>query len=88
VRALSALGDMRFQTGGPRADAFIAYAKVLRDTYAERLQTMGETSDHRDPSTTTHLNVIDRHGNMVALTQNAAVGIWLQGWCCRRPACS
>lgn len=69
VRALSALGDTRFQTGGPRADAFIAYAKVLRDTYAERLQTMGETSDHRDPSTTTHLNVIDRHGNMVALTQ-------------------
>jgi gamma-glutamyltranspeptidase/glutathione hydrolase len=30
---------------------------------------MGETSDHRDPSTTTHLNVIDREGNMVALTQ-------------------
>ena len=30
---------------------------------------MGETSDHRDPSTTTHLNVVDRHGNMVALTQ-------------------
>jgi gamma-glutamyltranspeptidase/glutathione hydrolase len=30
---------------------------------------MGETSDHRDPSTTTHFNVVDRHGNMVALTQ-------------------
>ena len=25
--------------------------------------------DRRDPSTTTHLNVVDRHGNMVALTQ-------------------
>lgn len=68
-RAFSALGDTRFQTGGPHADAFVAYAKVLRDVFAERLQTMGETSDHRDPSTTTHLNVIDRHGNMVALTQ-------------------
>ena len=87
VRALSALGDMRFQTGGPRADAFIAYAKVLRDTYAERLQTMGETSDHRDPSTTTHLNVIDRHGNMVALTKRCC-RYSAPRWCCRRPACS
>lgn len=69
LRALSALGDTCFQAGGPHADAFTAYAKVLRDVYAERLQTMGETSDRRDPSTTTHLNVIDRHGNMVALTQ-------------------
>jgi len=69
MRALSALGDTRFEAGGPHADAFIAYAKVLRDVYAERLQTMGETSDRRDPSTTTHLNVIDRNGNMVALTQ-------------------
>ncbi|HSN39181.1 MAG TPA: gamma-glutamyltransferase, partial [Burkholderiales bacterium] len=68
-RALSALGGLRLQAGGPRADAFVAYAGILRDTYVERLQTMGETSDHRDPSTTTHLNIIDRHGNMVALTQ-------------------
>ena len=69
VRALSALGETRLRAGGPHADAFIAYAKVLRDTYAERLQTMGETSDRSAPSTTTHLDVIDRHGNMVALTQ-------------------
>ncbi len=69
VRALSALGETRLRSGGPHADAFIAYARVLRDAYAERLQTMGETSDRSAPSTTTHLNVIDRHGNMVALTQ-------------------
>ena len=30
---------------------------------------MGETSDRRDPSCTTHFNVVDRHGNMVAHTQ-------------------
>jgi gamma-glutamyltranspeptidase/glutathione hydrolase len=30
---------------------------------------MGESSDHRDPATTTHFNVIDRDGNMVAVTQ-------------------
>ncbi len=69
VRALSALGASNLRAGGPHADAFLAYAKVLREAYAERLQTMGETSDRRDPSSTTHLNVIDRHGNMVALTQ-------------------
>jgi len=67
-RALAALEQEKMQRG-PKADAFLAYAKILRDTYADRLATMGETSDHRDPSTTTHLNVVDREGNMVALTQ-------------------
>jgi gamma-glutamyltranspeptidase/glutathione hydrolase len=60
---------VKLRSGGPHADAFLAYARILREGYTERLATMGETSDHRDPSTTTHLNVIDRHGNMVALTQ-------------------
>ena len=68
-RALARLQDVKLRAGGPHADAFLAYARVLREGYAERLATMGETSDHRDPSTTTHLNVVDRHGNMVALTQ-------------------
>lgn len=69
LRALAPLRQHRFQPGGPQADAFVAYADALRNAYAERLTTMGDTSDRRDPSTTTHLNVIDRHGNMVALTQ-------------------
>jgi gamma-glutamyltranspeptidase/glutathione hydrolase len=68
-RALAKLERANFRAGGPHADAFVAYARVLRDVYAERLETMGETSDHRDPSTTTHLNVVDAEGNMVALTQ-------------------
>lgn len=69
VRALARLQEVKLRADGPHADAFLAYARVLREGYAERLATMGETSDHRDPSTTTHLNVVDRHGNMVALTQ-------------------
>jgi gamma-glutamyltranspeptidase/glutathione hydrolase len=69
VRALDALRPLRFRRNGPQADAFVAYAEVLREAYAHRLATMGETADARDPSSTTHLNVIDRHGNMVALTQ-------------------
>jgi len=69
ARALGALEKMNLPAGTPGAEAFVAYAQVLRDTYADRLANMGETSDHRDPSTTTHLNVVDREGNMVALTQ-------------------
>jgi gamma-glutamyltranspeptidase/glutathione hydrolase len=68
-RVLAQLQDVKLRPAGPHADAFLAYARVLREGYAERLATMGETSDHRDPSTTTHLNVVDKHGNMVALTQ-------------------
>jgi gamma-glutamyltranspeptidase/glutathione hydrolase len=68
-RALARLAEVKLRAGGPHADAFLAYARILREGYAERLSTMGETSDHRDPSTTTHLNVVDRDGNMVALTQ-------------------
>jgi gamma-glutamyltranspeptidase/glutathione hydrolase len=69
LRALNGLGGARFRRNGPHADAFVAYAEVLRQAYAERLETMGETADRRSPSTTTHLNVVDRDGNMVALTQ-------------------
>jgi gamma-glutamyltranspeptidase/glutathione hydrolase len=69
LRALAPLRDMKFKSGKPDASAFMAYTAALRNAYAERLATMGESSDQRDPSTTTHLNVIDRHGNMVALTQ-------------------
>jgi gamma-glutamyltranspeptidase/glutathione hydrolase len=69
LHALGGLRDMKFKPGGPHADAFLAYAGTLREAYSERLKSMGETSDQRDPSTTTHLNVIDRDGNMVALTQ-------------------
>jgi gamma-glutamyltranspeptidase/glutathione hydrolase len=67
--ALNGLRARRFRRNGPHADAFIAYAEVLRQAYAERLSNMGDTADRRDPSSTTHLNVIDRRGNMVALTQ-------------------
>jgi gamma-glutamyltranspeptidase/glutathione hydrolase len=68
-RALCKLEEVKLRPDGPHADAFLAYARILREGYAERLATMGETSDHRDPSTTTHLNVVDADGNMVALTQ-------------------
>ena len=69
ARALGRLAERRFDPGEPRADAFVAYAEALREAYAQRLRTMGESTEGRTPSSTTHLNVIDRDGNMVALTQ-------------------
>jgi len=67
--ALAGLARERFQGGGPHADAFLAYARVLRAAYSERLAGMGEVNDQRVPTSTTHLNAIDGEGNMVALTQ-------------------
>src|SRR6266568_3737671 len=66
---LGRLANRKFEMDGPHADAFAAYAEVLREAYAQRLRTMGGSSDGRAPSSTTHLNAIDRDGNMVALTQ-------------------
>jgi gamma-glutamyltranspeptidase / glutathione hydrolase len=69
AQALRKLSDVRLAKSGPDTETFLAFARILREGYAERLATMGETSDRRSPSTTTHLNVVDREGNMVALTQ-------------------
>lgn len=69
LRVLDGLKGQRFRAGGPHADAFIAYAHELRAAFADRLSSMGEAVDGRNPGTTTHLNVIDGEGNMVALTQ-------------------
>jgi gamma-glutamyltranspeptidase/glutathione hydrolase len=69
ARVMNSLGSQKFPAGGPGAAAFVSYAQALRDAYAERLATMGETDDSKNPGCTTHFNVIDRDGNMVAHTQ-------------------
>jgi gamma-glutamyltranspeptidase/glutathione hydrolase len=69
LKVLTDLREVSFQRNGPRADAFMSYARALRDAYAERLEKMGETDSAAKPSCTTHFNVVDRHGNMVAHTQ-------------------
>src|SRR6185437_3171415 len=52
--------------GYPGAETFLAYAEALRAAFAERFAAVG----HAMPgaSSTTHLSVVDRAGNMVALT--------------------
>jgi len=69
LKVLNDLCGVSFQRNGPHADAFMAYARALRNAYTERLEKMGETDNSGEPSCTTHFNVVDRHGNMVAHTQ-------------------
>ncbi|MBX3456265.1 gamma-glutamyltransferase family protein [Ferrovibrio sp.] len=52
---------------GLNARAFVAYAEALDAAYEKRLNTMGETENQG--GCTTNLCVIDKQGNMVALTQ-------------------
>ena len=68
---LSTLARLGARASGdsPGADAYLAYAESLHDAYSERFATMGDSDEARDPSCTTHINVVDRDGNFVALTQ-------------------
>ncbi len=53
----------------PDAEAYLAYADALLAGYETRLATMGDADDRRAPGCTTHISVVDRDGNLVALTQ-------------------
>ena len=55
---------------GPSVDAYRAYARALHAAYAHRLENLGEIPEPSvSPACTTHLSVVDREGNFVALTQ-------------------
>jgi gamma-glutamyltranspeptidase/glutathione hydrolase len=68
ARALALLGA-RVPRGAPGPAAYVAWAEALLAAYRERLATMGDVHDRRDPACTTHLCVVDRAGTMVSLTQ-------------------
>jgi len=62
--------------GGPNAAAYSEYALALQSAYRERLQDMGDAdgrralgAEHLVPACTTHFSVVDRDGNMAAVTQ-------------------
>ncbi len=52
----------------PDAATYLAYAESMTEAYEHRFATLGD-SDQAGESCTTHLTVIDRRGNIVALTQ-------------------
>ncbi|APE45945.1 gamma-glutamyltransferase (plasmid) [Sulfitobacter alexandrii] len=49
--------------------AHVARADGLRAAYAERLAHMGDHESATAPGCTTHFSIVDRAGNMVAMTQ-------------------
>jgi gamma-glutamyltranspeptidase/glutathione hydrolase len=53
----------------PNAEAFQSYAAALKAAYTQRLTTMGDQDAPHSPSCTTHFSIVDRHGNMVSMTQ-------------------
>lgn len=52
---------------GPGANSFVAYAEALDAAYEHRLATMGDTENNG--GCTTNFAIVDKHGNMVTLTQ-------------------
>jgi gamma-glutamyltranspeptidase/glutathione hydrolase len=68
--------DLQPADGGPDATSYAAYARALQSAYRERLQDMGDAdgrralgAEHLAPVCTTHFSVVDRKGNMAAVTQ-------------------
>ncbi|HLG82644.1 MAG TPA: gamma-glutamyltransferase [Bradyrhizobium sp.] len=76
AQTLRQLNDLKAGSSGPDAGAYTAYAQALQAAYRERLKDMGDAdgrralgAEHLAPSCTTHYSVVDRHGNMAAVTQ-------------------
>ncbi len=57
------------RAGALDAEAFVAIAAALQHAWTKRFATMGDSAGIAPQSSTTHISVVDRDGNMVALTQ-------------------
>ena len=68
-RVLARLAERMTPGDAPDAETYAAYARCLIEAFADRLASMGHSGDTAEHSCTTHINVIDAEGNMVALTQ-------------------
>ncbi len=68
--------DWQGGRGEPDLATYTGYALALQSAYRDRLQDMGDAdgkralgAEHLAPSCTTHFSVVDRDGNMAAVTQ-------------------
>ncbi len=75
ARAAPVAGELG-PAGAPDADAYVEYALALQAAFRERLKDMGDADGKRSlgaeylaPACTTHFSVVDRHGNIAAVTQ-------------------
>lgn len=64
--------EARLEALGPEVsegERLAAMATALSDAYADRLVQMGDHESPVAPGSTTHFSIVDRDGNMVAMTQ-------------------
>jgi gamma-glutamyltranspeptidase/glutathione hydrolase len=76
AHALRLLQENLKPGGAPDAATYGEYAVALQAAYRERLKDMGDADGKRSlgaeylaPACTTHFSVVDRHGNIAAVTQ-------------------
>lgn len=74
ARALALFAERRAEAAGggrpeTEADLAVACADALSAAWAERLAETGHDPEAARPACTTHLSVVDREGNLAALTQ-------------------
>src|SRR5262245_20272518 len=55
--------------GAPNAQTFSSYARALRAGWKDRFERLGDAGARTAPTSTTHIAIVDRDGNMVTLTQ-------------------
>jgi gamma-glutamyltranspeptidase/glutathione hydrolase len=69
-RALEQLSEeLRPTTGIPGAASYVAYARALDAAFRGRFESMGDHESPQAPACTTHFSVVDRDGNLCAVTQ-------------------
>ncbi len=69
ARALRQIDQTLDPRNGVTAATYLAWADALQEAFTYRLANLGHAGDMDSPdASTTHLSVVDKHGNMVALT--------------------
>ncbi|AMJ62760.1 gamma-glutamyltransferase [Bosea sp. PAMC 26642] len=70
AQVVAGMDDAPLAAGGPGADWFAQLSRVMREAYDNRLSGLGAASPTPESADTctTHLTVVDREGNLVAVT--------------------
>jgi len=70
ARVVAGMADAPVDAAGPSAAWFAELSRVMRQAYRERLAGLGAAAAAKEPgdTCTTHLTVVDREGNLVAVT--------------------